>query len=78
MKKSRIRALLNLGHTFGHAIEAELGYGNWLHGEAVSSGTVMAAKTAQLQGLISQQQQAGISILKNAKLPIHTSRKHVF
>ncbi|MEF1173843.1 3-dehydroquinate synthase, partial [Vibrio sinaloensis] len=47
-KESGIRALLNLGHTFGHAIEAELGYGNWLHGEAVSSGTVMAAKTAQL------------------------------
>lgn len=43
-KESGIRALLNLGHTFGHAIEAELGYGNWLHGEAVSSGTVMAAK----------------------------------
>lgn len=72
-KESGIRALLNLGHTFGHAIEAELGYGNWLHGEAVSSGTVMAAKTAQLQGLISEQQlEQIISILKNAKLPVHT------
>ena len=49
-KESGIRALLNLGHTFGHAIEAELGYGKWLHGEAVSSGTLMAAKTAELQG----------------------------
>ena len=78
-KESGIRALLNLGHTFGHAIEAELGYGNWLHGEAVSSGTVMAAKTAQLQGLISQQQlEQIISILKKAKLPIHTPEKHVF
>ncbi|MEH0689815.1 3-dehydroquinate synthase [Vibrio cholerae] len=72
-KESGIRALLNLGHTFGHAIEAELGYGNWLHGEAVSSGTVMAAKTAQLQGLIDEQQvERIVSILKRAKLPIHT------
>lgn len=78
-KESGIRALLNLGHTFGHAIEAELGYGNWLHGEAVSSGTVMAAKTAQLQGLISQQQlERIISILKNAKLPIHTPESMSF
>lgn len=46
-KESGMRALLNLGHTFGHAIEAEMGYGNWLHGEAVSAGTVMAAVTAQ-------------------------------
>lgn len=38
------RALLNLGHTFGHAIEAGLGYGEWLHGEAVAAGTVMAAR----------------------------------
>ncbi|MGF1843580.1 3-dehydroquinate synthase [Vibrio clamense] len=78
-KESGIRALLNLGHTFGHAIEAELGYGNWLHGEAVSSGTVMAAKTAQLQGLISQQQlEQIISILKKAKLPIHTPESMSF
>lgn len=55
-KESGIRALLNLGHTFGHAIEAQMGYGNWLHGEAVSAGTVMAAKTAQLQGLIDASQ----------------------
>ncbi|ARC93300.1 3-dehydroquinate synthase [Vibrio coralliilyticus] len=72
-KESGIRALLNLGHTFGHAIEAELGYGKWLHGEAVSSGTVMAAKTAQLQGLITEQQVERIlSILKRAQLPVHT------
>ncbi|MBW3697354.1 3-dehydroquinate synthase [Vibrio sp. T187] len=78
-KESGIRALLNLGHTFGHAIEAELGYGNWLHGEAVSSGTVMAAKTAQLQGLISEQQlEQIISILKNAKLPVHTPESMSF
>lgn len=72
-KESGIRALLNLGHTFGHAIEAELGYGKWLHGEAVSSGTVMAAKTAQLQGLITEQKVERIlSILKRAQLPVHT------
>lgn len=41
-----VRALLNLGHTFGHAIEAEQGYGNWLHGEAVATGMVLAAKLA--------------------------------
>ncbi|TAG77707.1 MAG: 3-dehydroquinate synthase, partial [Betaproteobacteria bacterium] len=39
-----IRALLNLGHTFGHAIETEMGYGAWFHGEAVAAGTVLAAQ----------------------------------
>ena len=46
------RALLNLGHTFGHAIEAEQGYGNWLHGEAVSTGMVLAAKLAVTMNLL--------------------------
>lgn len=41
-QEAGIRALLNLGHTFGHAIEAEQGYGNWLHGEAVAAGIVLA------------------------------------
>ncbi|PNH88576.1 3-dehydroquinate synthase [Vibrio diazotrophicus] len=78
-KESGIRALLNLGHTFGHAIEAELGYGNWLHGEAVSAGTMMAAKTAQLQGLITEQQVKRIlSIFKRAKLPVHTPESMSF
>jgi len=78
-KESGIRALLNLGHTFGHAIEAELGYGNWLHGEAVSAGTMMAAKTAQLQGLITEQQVERIlSIFKRAKLPVHTPESMSF
>lgn len=45
-KEKGLRALLNLGHTFGHAIEAEQGYGNWLHGEAVSAGTIIASKVA--------------------------------
>ncbi|WP_339723163.1 3-dehydroquinate synthase [uncultured Paraglaciecola sp.] len=45
-RESGLRAILNLGHTFGHAIEAEKGYGNWLHGEAVSSGIVLASAVA--------------------------------
>ena len=43
------RALLNLGHTFGHAIETGLGYGKWLHGEAVAAGMVMAADLSARQ-----------------------------
>ncbi len=45
--ESGLRAILNLGHTFGHAIEAEQGYGNWLHGEAVSAGMVIASLVAE-------------------------------
>ncbi|MGF1779127.1 3-dehydroquinate synthase [Vibrio nomapromontoriensis] len=78
-KESGIRALLNLGHTFGHAIETELGYGKWLHGEAVSSGTVMAAHTAHLLGDISAEQVARIiAILKRANLPVHTPDSMTF
>ncbi|TKB46720.1 3-dehydroquinate synthase [Thalassotalea mangrovi] len=51
-KESGVRAHLNLGHTFGHAIEAEQGYGNWLHGEAVAAGMVMAAALAANMQLI--------------------------
>ncbi len=46
------RALLNLGHTFGHAIETGLGYGAWLHGEAVAAGTLMAAELSRQLGWI--------------------------
>ena len=46
------RALLNLGHTFGHAIELHAGYGEWLHGEAVAAGTCMAAAFSQRFGAI--------------------------
>ena len=49
------RALLNLGHTFGHAIESGLGYGEWLHGEAVAAGTVLAAELSQRMGMLSAQ-----------------------
>lgn len=51
-KESGLRAILNFGHTFGHAIEAGLGYGEWLHGEAVGCGMVMAADLSARMGLI--------------------------
>src|SRR5574343_583823 len=51
-RESGLRAILNFGHTFGHAIEAGLGYGQWLHGEAVGCGMVMAAELSQRLGKI--------------------------
>jgi 3-dehydroquinate synthase len=51
-RESGLRAILNFGHTFGHAIEAGLGYGAWLHGEAVGCGMVMAATLSQRLGLV--------------------------
>ncbi len=51
-RESGLRAILNFGHTFGHAIEAGLGYGQWLHGEAVGCGMVMAARLSQRLGLV--------------------------
>lgn len=51
-RESGLRAILNFGHTFGHAIEAGLGYGHWLHGEAVGCGMVMAAHLSQRLGLV--------------------------
>ncbi len=52
-RESGLRAILNFGHTFGHAIEAGLGYGQWLHGEAVACGMVMAADLSARLGLVS-------------------------
>ena len=51
-REGGLRAILNFGHTFGHAIEAGLGYGVWLHGEAVGCGMVMAAELSQRMGMI--------------------------
>ena len=51
-KEAGLRAILNFGHTFGHAIEAGMGYGNWLHGEGVAAGMVMAAHLSQRLGLV--------------------------
>lgn len=53
-KEAGLRALLNLGHTFGHAIEAEMGYGKWLHGEAVATGMVQASQLAQTRGWLNE------------------------
>lgn len=64
------RALLNLGHTFGHAIEAHLGYGNWLHGEAVSAGCMMAAALSEKLGGLTPHDVARLEkLLTRANLP---------
>jgi len=70
-RESGLRAILNFGHTFGHAIEAGLGYGEWLHGEAVGCGMVMAADLSARLGLVT----AGIAarlqrLLGRAGLPV--------
>lgn len=66
------RALLNLGHTFGHAIEAHMGYGNWLHGEAVAAGMIMAARTAEQLGTFSASlTERLITLLLRAGLPVN-------
>jgi 3-dehydroquinate synthase len=69
-RESGLRALLNLGHTFGHAIENVMGYGTWLHGEAVAAGTIMAAELSRRLQRISQQDVERIKTLfKEAELP---------
>ena len=70
-REAGVRATLNLGHTFGHAIETEQGYGVWLHGEAVSAGTVMALEMSYKLGWITlQQRDRGIKLLLQAGLPV--------
>ncbi len=65
------RALLNLGHTFGHAIENAMGYGVWLHGEAVAAGMMMAADLSRRMGWLSHQEVERIhALLTKAKLPL--------
>ena len=66
-----LRAILNFGHTFGHAIEAGLGFGEWLHGEAVGCGMVMAAHLSQRLGLVDEALvQRLTALIKKAGLPI--------
>jgi 3-dehydroquinate synthase len=70
-EESGIRALLNLGHTFGHAIETGLGYGTWLHGEAVAAGMAVAARVSQQLGLLSVDDVARIvTLIQRARLPV--------
>ena len=64
------RAILNFGHTFGHAIEAGLGFGTWLHGEAVAAGMAMAAELSVRLGLLPSAQAARLTtVLRKAGLP---------
>lgn len=66
-RETGLRALLNLGHTFGHAIEAEMGYGNWLHGEAVAAGMVMAARASER--LVSSNRKRQRALLRCLNVP---------
>ena len=70
-REGGLRAILNFGHTFGHAIEAGMGYGQWLHGEAVGCGMAMAADLSFRLGYIDQTSKNRITALVNAaQLPI--------
>ncbi|WP_126452261.1 3-dehydroquinate synthase [Sulfuriflexus mobilis] len=70
-REAGMRALLNLGHTFGHAIETGTGYGNWLHGEGVACGMFMAASLSHHQGWINASQLQRIkALIELAKLPV--------
>lgn len=69
------RALLNFGHTFGHAIETELGYGVWLHGEAVAAGMVVACELSEQLGYLTKEDvERVIKLLSRAKLPIRAPK----
>ena len=70
-REAGIRAILNLGHTFGHAIETAQGYGNWLHGEAVAAGMMLAIELSCLKGWVSKQEVCDLeNMLKLAHLPV--------
>ncbi len=70
-KEQSVRALLNFGHTFGHAIEKLTGYGNWTHGDAVAVGMVLAARLSENMSLITPEDVQNIEeILTAANLPI--------
>ncbi|WP_456407805.1 3-dehydroquinate synthase [Thiolapillus sp.] len=70
-KEAGQRALLNFGHTFGHAIETGMGYGVWLHGEAVGAGMCMAARMSRLLGWIGNEDEKRIvRLVKAAGLPV--------
>jgi 3-dehydroquinate synthase len=70
-RESGERALLNFGHTFGHAIETGTGYGAWLHGEAVAAGMVMAAELSALMGQLKKTEVSRVrSLVERAGLPV--------
>jgi len=69
------RALLNLGHTFGHAIETGAGYGEWLHGEAVAAGTMMAAELSRCLGWLEESDVSRVRrLLEGAGLPVRGAK----
>ena len=71
LEQADLRALLNLGHTFGHAIETGMGYGAWLHGEAVATGMLMAADLSMRLGWLEQDDVARVRrLLELAGLPV--------
>lgn len=71
LEQNDIRALLNLGHTFGHAIETGMGYGSWLHGEAVGTGMLMAADLSWREGWLSAADVMRVrTLLLRAGLPV--------
>lgn len=70
-RESGLRAILNFGHTFGHAIEAGMGYGTWLHGEGVGAGMVMAAELSRRLGLVDATFVARLrALVQRAGLPL--------
>jgi len=70
-REGGLRAILNFGHTFGHAIEAGLGYGDWLHGEAVGAGMVMAVELSRRLGLLAAADAARLrEAIARARLPV--------
>jgi len=74
-REQGLRAILNLGHTFGHAIETATGYTAWLHGEAVAAGMVMAADMSQRLGWITETElQRSIALLARFGLPVAAPR----
>ncbi|TDJ27308.1 MAG: 3-dehydroquinate synthase, partial [Gammaproteobacteria bacterium] len=78
-REAGIRAILNLGHSFGHAIETTMGYGNWLHGEAVAAGLVMAADLSERHRWIDQSvKQRTIALLEKSSLPVNSPTDMTF
>ncbi len=70
-RESGVRATLNLGHTFGHAIETGMGYGKWLHGEAIAAGMVMAADLSRRLGWLTPADTARIEkLIRRTRLPV--------
>jgi 3-dehydroquinate synthase len=70
-REAGVRALLNFGHTFGHAIESAAGYGTWLHGEAVATGMVLAARMSARLGRITRAEAARLEgLLARLALPV--------